>query len=172
MQQLALADQIDVRDQLARFVESVVQEELLFQYALIQAEGDEAWRDELKALVVAAFLEREVRSQVAVSDEELRAHYEENKSEMGGDHLALRHIPFDDAAACAAAAAAIDSEDDFTAAAEIHHENPVLAQRGGDVGHVMRGRERLGFEEVLFEDGPAGTAPFGPGRHLSSALGR
>lgn len=152
VQQLSLADQIDVRDQLDRFTDSVIREELLFQSALRQAETDPAWREELKAIVVHALLEREVRARVSVSEEDLRAYYDQNLENMGGDHLALRHIPFRDPAVCDAVAGNIASEADFVTAAETHHSNPAIAQRGGDIGHVMRGRERLGFEEALFAD--------------------
>ena len=75
---LPLGDQIDVRDQLDRFTESVIKQEILFQYALQQLDEDVEFREEIKTLVMSHLIEKQVKSRIDVSDKLVEAYYRDH----------------------------------------------------------------------------------------------
>ena len=73
IESLPLGDQIDVRDRIERFTDSLITEEVLFQSVLTSGfAGDEALRAKIKAQVVEHLISTRVREKIAVSDEDIR----------------------------------------------------------------------------------------------------
>lgn len=151
IQSVSLAQQIDVRDDVDRFVDSVIHEEVLFQYALQQARSEIGWREKLKATVVRTLLEEQVRDKVGVSDQEVADFYRKEIVDGDHEHIRVRHVAFSDAAQCDWAANQVHGPDDLSAIATIYHSNPVFAKRGGDLGFLMRRSRVLGFEREIFD---------------------
>lgn len=151
IQSVPLADQIDVRGELDRFVDSVIHEEVLLQHAIKQAGQDPAWRDRMKNLVVTALIEDRVRGQVTITDEDIKAYYKEHVLNANREHLRVRHLPVADRARCEEIGDGISSDGQLAEAAKEHHRNKALALEGGDLGYVMRTSSALGFEEELFD---------------------
>lgn len=147
---LPLGDQIDVRDQLDRFTESVINEELLFQYALKQLEGDADFREAIKTQVLSQLIERQVKSLINISDEAVSTYYEDNSGDDRAEHWRVHHMPLNTSAQCEALMPRITSLALFVDLASKHSTDPVLANRGGDMGYIMRQHNVLGFGEDLF----------------------
>ena len=147
---LPLGDQIDVRDQLERFTESVIKEEVLFQYALHQLDEDPEFREEIKAIVLSHLIEKHVKSRIDISDMVVEAYYRDNRSEISGEHWRVHHIPLTAGAQCEILMPRITSLVSFVDLARKHSTDPVLASRGGDLGYVMRHHNVLGLGEALF----------------------
>ena len=147
---LSLGDQIDVRDQLDRFTESVIQEEILFQYALRQLDENPEYREEVKTIVLSRLIDKQVKSRIDISDQRVETYYQEHQNEISGEHWRVHHIPLDTGAQCEALTAAITSMESFVELAREHSTDPVLASRGGDLGYVMRDHNVLDLGEDLF----------------------
>jgi hypothetical protein len=147
---LPLGDQIDVRDQLDRFIESVIQEEILFQFGLRRLNEDPGIREEIKAIVLSHLIEKHVTSRIDVSDEVVEAYYRDHRSEIQGEHWRVHHIPLKTGAQCEALMPRIISVASFAALARAHSTDSALAERGGDLGYVMRHHNVLGLGEDLF----------------------
>ncbi len=147
---LPLGDQIDVRDQLERFTESVIKEEVLFQYALHQLAEDPEFREEIKTIVLSHLIEKHVKSRIDISDMVVEAYYRDNRSEISGEHWRVHHIPLTAGAKCEILMPRITSLASFVELARKHSTDPVLANRGGDLGYVMRHHNVLGLGEDLF----------------------
>ena len=74
---LTLGDQIDVREELDRFTESVIQEEMLFQYGLLHLEDEDLEiREEIKGLLLERLLDKYVKSRINVTDELVAEYYQ------------------------------------------------------------------------------------------------
>ena len=150
IEQLPLGDQVAVREQVERFTDSVIREELLFQYALGHAlEADAALRDEVKALVVDRLIESRVREQIDVTPEQIRAYYMENPSQVRGEHWRLRHIPLESHADCERLLPLVSDEDSFAELAREHGTDPELAADGGDMGYFMLHHDVLGLGTLV-----------------------
>ena len=147
---LPLGDQIDVRDQLERFTESVIKEQMLFQYALQQMDEDPEFREEIKTIVLSHLIEKHVKSRIDVTDKIVEAFYRDNRVEISGEHWRVHHIPLNTGAQCEIFMPRITSLASFVELARKHSTDPVLANRGGDLGYVMRHHNVLGLGEALF----------------------
>lgn len=147
---LPLGDQIDVRDQLDRFTESVIKQEMLFQYALNQLDEDVGFREEIKTIVISHLIEKQVKSRIDVPDKLVEAYYRDNRLEISGEHWRVHHMPLKTGAQCEMLIARITSLTSFADLARIHSIDPVLASRGGDLGYIMRNNNVLGLDEALF----------------------
>lgn len=143
---LSLGDQIDARQQLQRFAGTVIDAETLYQYGL----GGEL-RDELKNLVVERVIDRLVKDKINVSDDDIARYYQEHIHEIRGEHLHVFQIQLAQRSACEQLQPQIDSLDTFQTLARERSLNPDLAERGGDMGHIMRHFDQLGFEAQLFD---------------------
>ena len=150
IEQLPLGDQVAVREQVERFTDSVIREELLFQYALgYVLETDSALRDQVKALVVDKLIESRVREQIDVSPEQIRAYYDDNPSQVRGEHWRVRHIPLASHADCERLLPQVSDEDSFATLATEHGTDPDLAADGGDMGYFMLHHDVLGLGTLI-----------------------
>jgi hypothetical protein len=147
---LPLGDQIDVRDQLDRFTESVIKQEILFQYALHQLDEDVEFREEIKTIVMSHLIEKHVKSRIDVSDKLVEAYYRDHSGEISGEHWRVHQIPLKTGVQCEELRPRITSITSFVELARKYSIDPVLASRGGDLGYVMRHHNVLGLGEDLF----------------------
>ncbi len=147
---LPLGDQIDVRDQLERFTESVVKQEMLFQYALHQLDENTEFREEVKTIVISHLIEKQVKSRIDVSDKQVGAFYRDNRLEISSEHWRVHQMPLNTGAQCEMLMPRITSITSFVDLARKHSIDPVLASRGGDLGYVMRHHNVLGLGKALF----------------------
>ena len=92
-----------------------------------------------------------VMKNVTVSEEELKAYYEENKKQYSkGDTVSAKHILTEDEAACKAIRASIEKgEKTFEDAAKESSTCPSGA-KGGDLGVFGRGQMVKEFEDAAF----------------------
>ena len=108
---LPLEDQINMRKQFDLAIQSVVNEEMLFQSVLTSnAKWDKQLRSEIKALVVERVVQRYVKDRIKVSDEEIRKYYQENRDSIRGWHVRARQILLDSKSKCEELKKRIDSE--------------------------------------------------------------
>ena len=147
---LSLGDQIDVREQLDRFTESVIQEEMLFQYALRQLDEDPAYRETIKTIMLTNLIEQQVKSRIDLSSRRIETYYQQHQNEFRGEHWRVHHIPLNNVKQCEELMPRITSLASFTELAREHSTDPVLASRGGDLGYLMRHHNLLGLGEGLF----------------------
>ncbi len=151
IESLPLGEQIDVRDQLGRFLESVIQEEILFQSMLRTGFEDEPeLREQVKALVVEHLVEKYVAKRLQVTDADVEHYYRENASVIRNENIQVRQIVLPKREACEAIMAQIDSEDTFIALAKSRSLH-ASSKEGGDLGRYMRHPGPLGFEEQWFD---------------------
>lgn len=143
--QLSLGDQIDVRRELNRFADSVIREELLFQYAL---HGPE--RDEIKAEIVRSLIRREVHDRIDIDQAAIETFYRQHIDEIRGEYLRARQIRLAGRQDCERLQPRLTSETAFIDAVRTHSLNRELAERDGDMGYLMRHFDLLGFESELF----------------------
>lgn len=151
IESLPLGEQIDVRDQLSRFLESVIQEEVLFQSMLRTGFQDEPeLREQVKASVVKFLVEKYVTKQLQVTEGDIERYYLENASVIRNETIRVRQIVLPTRDACEALMAQIDSEAAFIHLAKTHSRH-ASAKEGGDLGRYMRHPGPLGFEEDWFD---------------------
>ena len=146
---LSLGDQIDVRSRRARFIDSLVREELLFQSALRSAKSSREMRNRLKSAIVGNVIQQDVRAKATVTEQQAREYYEATKSNLGGEHIYLRDIRFRDEQTCRAQLKLIKTVKDFARVARTHHVLRDLGLDGGEVGTVMTRHIVFGYGEKL-----------------------
>lgn len=153
IESLSLGDQIDVRADLDVYIEALINEEVLLQWALqsgFQGEGE--LRKEVKDLVVSHLLEKHVRSRIRVDEQEVRDYYNNNPSLIRGEHVRVRSILLRDRAQCEELIEKIDSEDRFAEMAKAHSLDQATAPSGGESGLIMRGEgTRAGYDLAFFD---------------------
>ncbi len=149
IQGLTLGDQIDVRTRRARFIDSLVREELLFQYTLDEMRRDPELRQRLKSVLVGDLIDQRIRSRTLATEEQARQYYNDTKENLGGEHIFLRDIQFRDEATCKIEISKINTLEDFQQVAEAHHVIPDLAYSRGDVGTVMTRHIMFGYGDKL-----------------------
>ena len=152
IESLSLGDQIDARDQLETYIEALINEEVLFQWALRTDFADSgALRQEVKEVVVRHLIDRHVRSRLRVSEADAKAYYDANPSLVRGEHVRVRRILLPERARCEALKAQIGSEEEFIAAARKHSLDERTRESGGDVGLMMRGENPpQSYEQEFF----------------------
>lgn len=151
VESLPLGEQVDVRDALGHFVESVVQEEILFQsMARTDFQAEPELRERVKTTVAEYLIEKYVKARQQVSDEAIQAYYRDNESMIRGESVRVRHILRPTSPECEALQQQIDSEATFIRLAATHSLDRKTAPQGGDLGHVMRHPGALGFEPEWF----------------------
>ncbi len=154
IESLSLGDQIDVREQIERFTDSIVTEEVLFQSVLgTDFEGEEELREKIKRQVVEYLIASRVRQRINVTDGDVRRYYAANRDVVRGLHVRARQIVRKSRPDCEAVRARIKAPGDFAKEATAHSLDPASAAKGGDVGFLMPilGPNALGFELELFE---------------------
>ncbi len=152
---LPLGEQIDVRAQIRHFVDSVIQEEILFQSAWRHGLQEEPeLREQVKATVVDYLIQKYVKARIQISEAAIQAYYRDHASVIRGEHVRVRHILLKTRQACEAMLAQIDSEATFIEMAKTHSLDATSAAKGGDLGRFMRHPGPLGFEEQWFDMQP------------------
>jgi len=148
---LPLGDQIGIRAQLDRFVDSIVREEVLFQYMISSDFADDPnLREAIKTTVVNHMVEQYVTRQIKVSDDDVRKYYEDNASAIRDENVRVSQILLRQHAECASLMTTISSDKQFASAARAHSLHRESADRGGDIGLYMNHSGPLGFETQFF----------------------
>jgi len=150
--QLPLGDQVSIRSNLAKFAESLIQEEVLFQSVLSSKFRDEKeLRSEVKTLVVNHLIDKFVTQKVAVSKAEIEQFYNENTSVIRGETVQVSHILTETRDECVALKNRIDAGESFADLAKQYSVHERSAQNGGELGSMMDHAGPLGFERELFK---------------------
>lgn len=150
---LSLGDQIDARDQLDTYIEAMINEEVIFQWALhTDFDGDAELRREVKELVVRHLIDTHVHSRVHVTDADALAFYRKHPSMVRGEHVRARRIVLAHRSRCEALKASIHSQDEFIAAAKKYSLDKKTRANGGDLGVILRDQVPSGSYEAAFFD--------------------
>ena len=149
---MPLGDQVTIRSDPEKFVESLIQEEVLFQYALQhELSHSEAFRAELKTIAVNHLIEKYVTEKLEVSDAEIEAYYRANESAIRGETIQVSQILTQTREECESILAQLQQGGSFEDLATSHSIHESSAANGGFVGSMMNHEGPLGFEEQLFE---------------------
>jgi parvulin-like peptidyl-prolyl isomerase len=155
IESLPLGDQINMRKQFDLVIQSLVNEELLFQTVLSSnLDWERQLRNEIKSLVVERVIKKQVKERIKISDAEIRKYYQENRNSLRGWHVRVRHILMKSKSDCEALKKRIDSEQTFSEMAIKHSLDSTSAANGGDLGYMMYSEDSpqsLGFELQFFE---------------------
>ena len=153
IESLALSDQIDVRADLSGYIEAMIREEVLFQLVLAtNFEGESELRAKIRELVAGQLLRKHVTSH-SVSDDEVRAFYDANPSQVRGEHTRVLEMLLASRKACEEMQQRVDSDETFMALARKHSLDRESAAAGGDAGLMMRPEEgRGGGRELEYFD--------------------
>ncbi len=100
--------------------------------------------------MLSRLIDKQVKSRIDISDKRVETYYQEHQNEISGEHWRVHHIPLETGAQCEELMAGITSLESFVELARQHSTDPVLADRGGDLGYVMRHHNVLGLGEGLF----------------------
>jgi len=150
--QLPLGEQVTIRADPEKFAESLVQEEVLFQYALgTNFAGDAELREEIKTLAVNALIEKHVTSKLIVSEDDIQEFYDGNTSAIRGETIQVSHILTETRTECEGLMVQIESGVAFADLAIEHSIHEASAVNGGQLGSLMNHDGPLGFEQQLFE---------------------
>lgn len=149
---MALGEQVLIRADLEKFSESLIQEEVLFQFALASAfDGDEELREEVKALVVDRLIENHVTSKLDVPPEAIEQFYNENTGAIRGETVEVSQILTETREECEALQQRLADGESFASLAGEYSLHERSASNGGVVGSIMNHDGPLGFEQRLFE---------------------
>jgi parvulin-like peptidyl-prolyl isomerase len=150
-----LDQQLNMRKRIDLVIQSMVNEELLFQYALTSTDKwDKQLRQDMKSAVAEKIIERHVRGGVHINDDDIRKYYQQHRDTLRGWHVRVRHIRLKQRKECEAMLLQMDSEETFARMAEAHSLDRVSAGKGGDLGYMMYSPNTsgsLGFELEFFE---------------------
>ena len=150
--QMPLGDQVSVRSNPEKFAESLIQEEVLFQYGLKdEIDNDSALRSEVKTLIVNHLIEKHVTQNLEVSEAEIQQYYDDNTGAIRGETVQVRHILTETLAECTALLERINQGESFAELAKEYSIHESSAVNGGEVGSMMNHEGPLGFERQLFE---------------------
>ncbi len=161
IESMPLGDQLLLRQERDRFVESLIREEILFQSMLISDFASEPnLRDEVKRATVEHLIKRHVTDRIQVSEAALEAYYREHLSVIRGEEARASQILLDDPAHCEELRRSLNSMAEFETAARQWSKDRQSAARGGDLGAFMNHAGPYGFETQLFEMQPGETRVF------------
>ncbi|MFT5172134.1 MAG: foldase protein PrsA [Gammaproteobacteria bacterium] len=175
LEALPLGDQIAVRAQLNRFVDSLVREEVLFQFMLASDFADEPQlRETIKTAVVNQLIENHVSKRINVTNADVLKYYKDNASAIRDENVRASQILLRTLDECASLIATIDSDTSFAAAARAHSLHRDSAQKDGDIGLFMNHNGPLGFEAKFFDLQPGDMRLFESedGCHLVRIMAR
>ncbi len=149
---LPLGDQVSIRSDPEKFAESLIQEEVLFQFALKDSsENDPELREELKELIVNHVIDKFVTQKVIVSDAEIEEFYNSNTGAIRGETVQVSHILTETKEECTALFARLEQGESFAELATQYSIHERSAANGGALGSMMNHDGPLGFEQELFE---------------------
>lgn len=100
-------------------------------------------------ILLDLFLAEKIEDSVSVSDEEMRAYYDNNAAIFQGSRRAS-HILVETQEEAEAVLARIQAGEDFASLARELSQDPGSSKNGGDLGYFTRGRMVPEFEEAVF----------------------
>lgn len=149
---LPTSQQTKLLQNMDQFVESLIQEEALFQSALnTNFNSEPALRERVKTLVVNGLIDKHVSSAVKITDEMIQEYYDNNQSTIREEHVGASHIVLEERTACEKLMPLIDSIDTFERLAREQSLDQNTAADGGRIGLLMNHSGGLGFEKQLFD---------------------
>jgi len=150
--QMPLGDQVSIRSDPEKFAESLVQEEVLFQYVLSNDFADEAeLRTQVKTTIVNHLIDKHVTQKLIVPAEDIEQFYNENLGAIRGETVEVSQIVTDTREECESLQSRLADGELFATLAEKYSIHERSAQNGGVVGSLMNHDGPLGFEQKLFE---------------------
>ena len=170
-----MGDQVSIRSDPDKFAESLIQEEVLFQFALTRNfDNDLALRESIKTTVVNHLIEKYVTSKLAVTEEEISAYYDDNTSAIRGETVQISHILTATRPECEALLVKLEQGESFEELARAHSIHESSAANGGVLGSMMNHDGPLGFEQQLFNLEPDTPTLFdsNDGCHIMLVTGR
>ena len=158
---MPLGDQIVARQQTERFGESVIREEVLFQYMLAtDFASAPALRKRVRELVVEELINQEVTARLQISDADVRAFFDDNPAAIRGEYAQFYQVLLAERPQCESLQETISTSGEFASAAREHSLHRSSAESGGDIGLIMNHSGPLGFEQALFDLQPGQMAVF------------
>ena len=158
---LSLGDQITVRADLDKFVESLIREEMLFQSMIASDfEAEEDLRDEVKSIVVNHLIKKYVTDQIQVTPADVKAFYENNESAVRGEVVDVSQILRAERSECESMQSRVNQGESFSVLAGQFSEHAESATNGGALGYFMDHDGPLGFEQTVFRMQPGEMAIF------------
>ena len=155
LEALPLGDQVEIRAQMARFIDSIVREETLFQFMLAgDFAHDPALREAVKTTVVNHLIKTRVTDKILVTDEDVLTFYKANASAIRDENVRVSQILLKRRGECMALKSTLTSDDKFAAAAREYSLHRASADKDGDIGLYMNHDGPLGFETRFFEMQP------------------
>ena len=149
---MPLGDQVSIRSDTEKFAESLIQEEVLFQYVLNNSFINEPeLRDEIKTLAVNYLIQKYVTDKLDVTDAEIEAFYKDNTSSIRGETIQVSHILTATRDECEQLLQRLENGSSFEDLAKQHSIHQSSAERGGLLGSMMNHDGPLGFETSLFD---------------------
>ncbi len=149
---MPLGDQVSVRSDPEKFAESLVQEEVLFQYMLSNGfNEDPELRSELKTIAINHLIDKQVTQKLKVTDEEIQQFYDDNTSSIRGETVEVSHILTEHRDKCEAINEKLQQGGSFSALAQQYSIHQSSALNGGQLGSIMNHNGPLGFEPQLFD---------------------
>lgn len=152
IESLPLGEQVALRDQFDRFVESIIQEEVLLQATLKTKFQDEPeLRDQIKHTIADYLINKYVTRKIHVTDKEVGQYYRDNASAIRNELVQVSHILLKVRAECEALQKQINSKEEFAQLAQQRSLHKDSAKNGGDIGSYMNHAGALGFEQRFFD---------------------
>jgi len=149
---MALGEQVSIRSDLDKFAESLIQEEVLFQYVLKKRLSEEPeLREQIKTLAVNHLIDKFVTQNTIVTPAEIQAYYDANTSAIRGETIQVSQILKEKREECDAITARLDKGESFEDLAQEFSIHEASAAAGGFLGSMMNHEGPLGFEQELFE---------------------
>lgn len=149
---MPLGDQVSVRSNTEKFAESLIQEEVLFQYLLQNGfSGEAELRSELKTIAVNHLINKYVTQKMDVTDEQIKNYYQQNTSAIRGETVQVSHILTTTRKKCESILSRLKAGEVFANLANQYSIHKTSAERGGELGSLMNHNGPLGFEPELFE---------------------
>jgi len=149
---MPLGDQVSVRSNTEKFAESLIQEEVLFQYVLNNGFNDEPeLRSEVKTLAVNFLIKKYVTDKLDVTEAQIKSFYQNNTSAIRGETIQVSHILTATRNECEQILQRLANGSSFADLAKQHSIHQSSAERGGALGSMMNHDGPLGFEPRLFD---------------------
>ncbi len=112
-----------------------------FKYMIANAKRD----------ILAQLVMNEMMKQIVVTEEELKAYYEANKSQFQkGETVRAKHILVDEEEKCKEILSAIENGETAFETAAQEHSNCPSGSKGGDLGAFGKGQMVKEFEDAAF----------------------
>lgn len=142
-------------DRYGEILRALVREEILFQAAAAQQVDQETrikQRMEVarRQVVIEELLRRKMETLSQVTDEDIKKAYEENKPLFTTETVGASHIMVKTAAEAEALQAELKAGKPFAELAKEKSQDTGSAEKGGDLGILIRGQTEAEFETAAF----------------------